>query len=135
MDALNFAKQLRRNQTDAENLIWRELRARRLSGFKFKRQVPLAQYFADFVCFEAKLIIELDGGQDSENPRDVLRDGSLQAMGFTVLRIWNHEVLQNLEGVKLGIAETLATLAPLPNPLPQGERGQSKPHLSLDRRG
>jgi very-short-patch-repair endonuclease len=57
MDALKFAKQLRQNQTDAENLVWLELRARRLSGFKFKRQVPLAQYFADFVCFEAKLAI------------------------------------------------------------------------------
>ena len=57
MDALNFAKKLRQNQTDVENLMWRELRAKRLQGFKFKRQVPLAQYFADFVCFEAKLAI------------------------------------------------------------------------------
>jgi very-short-patch-repair endonuclease len=122
MDALSFAKQLRQNQTDAENLMWRELRASRLQGFKFKRQVPLDKYFADFVCFEAKLIIELDGGQHNENAHDVIRDKALREMGFTVLRFWNNDVLQNLEGVKLAIVEALSIASPHPSPLTLGER-------------
>jgi very-short-patch-repair endonuclease len=114
MDALSFAKQLRQNQTDAENLMWRALRANRLHGFKFKRQVPLDIYFADFVCFEAKLIIELDGGQHNESTHDAIRDKALSEMGFTILRFWNNDVLQNLEGVKLAIVEALLLASPSP---------------------
>lgn len=123
MDTLNFAKQLRQNQTNAEDLMWRELRAKRLAGFKFKRQAPIAQYFADFVCFEAKLIVELDGGQHNENPLDAKRDADLQALGFSVLRFWNNEVLQNLDSVKLVIVEKLSSAYPSPQPSPSRGEG------------
>ncbi len=122
-NTLSFAKQLRKNQTDAENLMWRELRASRLQGFKFKRQVPLGIYFTDLVCFEAKLIVELDGAQHNENARDTIRDKALREMGFNVLRFWNNDVLQNLDGVKLAIVEALSIASPHPSPLPLGERG------------
>lgn len=94
------AKELRRNSTDAERVLWRQLRAHRLAGYKFRRQQPIGRYIVDLVCFEKCLIIELDGGQHAEQ---VTYDGErttwLQSQGFRVLRFWNHEVLQNIEGV------------------------------------
>jgi len=97
---LAFAKELRQNMTDAEQLLWKQLRAQRFLGLKFRRQVPIGDYIADFACFEARLIIELDGGQHAEQEaQDGARDAWLHAQGFAVLRFWNHEVLGNLEGV------------------------------------
>jgi very-short-patch-repair endonuclease len=102
------ARQLRKKMTDAERKLWQNIRARQLLGFKFRRQEPIGRYIVDFVCYESKLIIELDGGQHLEKQAkyDQVRDGWLRSQGFTVLRFWNFEVLENLDGVleSIGIA-------------------------------
>ena len=121
---INFAKTLRANQTDAELKMWQELRAGRLVHYKFKRQVPIGAFIVDFVCFEQKLIVEIDGSQHLDNPKDVARDALLCALGFGVLRFWNNEIFNNLEGVLVVILKQLQTTTPLPNPLPQGARGR-----------
>ena len=81
----NRAKALRRESTDAEKALWRILRDRRLSMLKFRRQVPIDPYIVDFVCFERRLIIEADGSQHAENPRDEVRDAFLGGQGFQIL--------------------------------------------------
>jgi very-short-patch-repair endonuclease len=97
---LKFARQLRRNQTDAENLFWSKLRNRALNGYKFRRQVPVGNYIADFLCIEAMLIVELDGGQHAEQQEyDQRRTHWLESQGFRVLRFWNNEVLLNIDGI------------------------------------
>ena len=98
-----FARAMRADATKAENLLWQALRGRRLEGLKFKRQAPLDGYILDFVCFEAKLIVEVDGGQHSESVRDVVRDRHFEAKGFRTLRVWNDEVERNIDGVCLTI--------------------------------
>ena len=102
-----FARNMRAAPTDAEVIVWRQLRAHRFAGHKFKRQQPIGSYIADFVCFEAKLIVEVDSGQHNDSAADKLRDGWLRSQGFAVLRFWNNEVSQNLEGVLTRILETL----------------------------
>ena len=119
---ISFAKALRTNQTDAEHIVWQVLRAGRLMKYKFRRQVPIADFIVDFVCFEQKLIIELDGGQHMESAKDLARDASLRVLGFRVLRFWNNEVMQNFDGILAVILQHLQAATPLPNPLPQGER-------------
>jgi len=94
-----FAKSLRTDSTDAERKLWSVLRAGQIDGLKVRRQVPLDGYIVDFVCFETKLIIELDGGQHSGSAADLLRDEHFRAAGFRTLRFWNNEVLENLDGV------------------------------------
>jgi very-short-patch-repair endonuclease len=97
---LTNAKSLRSNQTEAEARLWYHLRAHRFMGLKFKRQKPVGRYIADFVCCERRLIIELDGGQHSEQVTyDQRRDAWLRSRGYTVLRFWNNDVMQQLEGV------------------------------------
>jgi very-short-patch-repair endonuclease len=119
------ARRLRRDQTDAERKLWLRLRDRRLNGWKFKRQVPIDRYIADFCCPDARLIIELDGGQHTMNEEaDAKRTAFLESCGYLVLRFWNNDVLKNMDGV---LEEILATLpqapsAPHPDPLPSGER-------------
>jgi very-short-patch-repair endonuclease len=93
------ARSLRRRSTDAENRLWSLLRDRRLVGFKFRRQVPIGRYVADFACFEAKLIVELDGSQHVNNDHDRRRDADLTARGFEVLRIWNSDLFLHRDGV------------------------------------
>jgi very-short-patch-repair endonuclease len=90
---------MRREPTDAEAKLWRELRDRRLDGIKFRKQFLIGNYIADFVCLEAKLIIELDGGQHSESRYDAARDAALTSMGFRVLRFWNDEVMKEMDAV------------------------------------
>jgi very-short-patch-repair endonuclease len=90
--------------TDAEQKLWRALRSR-TSGAKFRRQVPLGPFVIDFVCFEAKVIVEVDGGQHADNPRDARRDRYFSDQGYRVLRFWNNDVLKNMEGVLIRIAE------------------------------
>ncbi|MCK9516521.1 MAG: endonuclease domain-containing protein [Ottowia sp.] len=85
--------------TDAERVLWRHLRARRLAGGKFRRQHPLGPYVVDFVNLAARLVIEVDGGQHSGSAHDRARDRWLQRQGFRVLRFWNNDVLQHTEGV------------------------------------
>jgi very-short-patch-repair endonuclease len=94
-----FARSMRADSTKAENVLWQALRNKQLEGLKFKRQVPLGRYILDFVCFEARLIVEVDGGQHSESARDLERDGYFESQGFRSLRFWNDEVLTNLDGV------------------------------------
>jgi very-short-patch-repair endonuclease len=107
---ISFAKQLRRNSTDAERLLWSRLRARRFFDSKWKRQQSLGSYIVDFVCFESRVVIELDGGQHASNKdADVKRDAWLRGEGFVVLRFWNNEVLGNLEGVLVIIARYLSS--------------------------
>ena len=115
-----FARQLRRDATDAERRLWSNLRAHRLFGWKFKRQQPIGKYVADFVCFEARLVIELDGGQHADaTSADQIRDAWFRTQGFETVRFWNNEVLGNIEGV---LARIASSLPPLPGPLPQGAR-------------
>jgi very-short-patch-repair endonuclease len=116
------AKEMRASQTPAEHRLWQILRAKRLAGYKFKRQLPIDHYIVDFVCLSHRLIVEADGGQHSESRRDRHRDEHLQAQGFRVLRFWNNEIFENEEGVLTSILGELQS--PLPNPSPaEGERG------------
>ena len=97
-----FARQLRQDQTTAERHLWNKLRNRQLDNWKFKRQVPRRHYIVDFLCAEAKLIIELDGAQhagDEAIQYDAKRTAYLQASGYHVIRIWNNEVLEDVESV------------------------------------
>jgi len=103
------AQALRRNSTDAEMKIWFAVRDRRLAGFKFVRQEPIGPYIADFVCRDAKLIVEVDGGQHNESERDQRRDAFLATKGYRVLRFWNSDVLTNIDGV---LQTILASLTP-----------------------
>lgn len=115
----NTARKLRTNFTNAERYLWRYLRSRRLEGFKFRRQQPIGQYIVDFVSFERKIIIELDGGQHAIRKRqDQKRDIWLRSQGFEVLRFWDNEVLKNIEGI-LETIRTKILLSPHPFPLPQ----------------
>jgi very-short-patch-repair endonuclease len=94
------AKDLRRNSTDAERLLWRHLKAKQLEGLKFRRQEQIGRFIVDFVCYEKALIVEADGGQHAlVREKDENRSLWLNAEGFTVLRFWNHEILTNIEGV------------------------------------
>ncbi|OFZ68129.1 MAG: DNA (cytosine-5-)-methyltransferase [Betaproteobacteria bacterium RBG_16_58_11] len=113
---LPLARSLRSNQTDAERLLWRHLRAGRLEGHKFKRQQPLGPYIADFVCFKAMLVVELDGGQHADQVNeDAERTRWLTSQGYRVLRFWNNELIENMEGVWAVIS---AALSPSPQPSP-----------------
>jgi very-short-patch-repair endonuclease len=107
---MNLVKNLRHRQTETETVIWSILRAKRFFGVKFKRQQPIGNYIVDFVSFEAKLIIEIDGGQHNESPtmdKDEQRTTWLKSQGFRILRFWNNEVSENLNGVLLTIKKEL----------------------------
>jgi acyl-CoA thioester hydrolase len=94
------ARDLRANSTDAERLLWSKLRDRNLVGAKFRRQVSFPPYTVDFCCFEAKLIVEADGGQHAESvAQDAVRTKRLEGDGFSVIRFWNNDVLTNINGV------------------------------------
>ncbi len=94
------ARELRKNQTDAETKIWQLVRAKQIERLKFRRQHPVQPYIVDFVCLEKKLIIEIDGGQHAEAvDYDKKRTRFLESKGYTVIRFWNNEVLNNIEGV------------------------------------
>jgi very-short-patch-repair endonuclease len=102
-----YAKAMRLDSTRAENLLWQQLRRNQIEGFKFKRQVPLDGYILDFVCFEARLIIEVDGSQHAESKSDKIRDTHFCTHGFRVLRFWNDEVEDSLDSVVLAIRSQL----------------------------
>ncbi len=105
--AARIVEKLRRNQTDAERLLWFKLRDRRLAGFKFRRQFPIGKYVVDFVRLDARVVIEIDGGQHSGDSRDADRQRFIEEQGFLVLRFWNHEVARNLDGVCEAILASL----------------------------
>jgi len=136
------ARRMRREPTPAERVLWLALRGRRFLAWKFRRQVPIGPFVADFPCFEARLVIEVDGGHHAENARDVERDRWFAENGFRVLRLWNHEVLKAREtaldaifaalsqaGVEggQGRGASSASRAPSSAPsgplLPRGEKG------------
>jgi len=95
----DFARGLRRRQTDAERRLWARLRDRRLLGAKFARQVPLGPYIVDFCCCEQKVIVELDGGQHAARADyAAARTSCLEGLGYRVLRFWDNEALGNTEG-------------------------------------
>jgi adenine-specific DNA-methyltransferase len=121
--AETIARTLRKNMTDAERVFWRAIRDRQLSGAKFRRQFPIGRYVADFVCFEHRLVVEIDGGQHAGSASDQKRTAWLASQGFRVIRFWNNEVLSNLEGVQIAISEAIASGPLTPTPLPRGERG------------
>src|SRR5262245_12617612 len=94
-----FARELRKGASDAERLLWNHLRYRQIDGFRFRRQVPMGAYETDFVCPQAKLIIELDGGQHGDQmEHDRIRTEWLGAQGYRVLR-WNHDVMRRVDAV------------------------------------
>jgi very-short-patch-repair endonuclease len=113
MKRLQFARRLRTDMIDAERRMWSRLRGRRFDGYKFRRQMPIAGYIADFASVEVKVIIELDGGQQTTTlEQDRRRTEAIETAGFLVMRFWNTEVLTNTEGVLDAIAEQLALRAP-----------------------
>jgi very-short-patch-repair endonuclease len=117
------ARTLRQNMTETEIQVWQILRAHQLNGYKFRRQVPIGRYIADFVCHEARLIVEIDGGQhDRSSPPEIRRSGFLQNEGYRILRFWNNEVLANPDGVRETIVNELAA-SPPPKPSPIKREG------------
>ena len=118
-----LAKSLRKRTIDAEQLLWRQLRAKHFGGLKFRRQQPIGKYIVDFVCLEKKIIVELDGGQHAllkETQNDTKRDQWFEAQGYKVLRFWDNEVLTNTQGV-LEVIWTFPLNHPPLNPLPSRE--------------
>jgi very-short-patch-repair endonuclease len=119
---------LRNNPTDAEIKLWQYLRRRQVKGCKFRRQHPLGAFILDFVCLERKIVIELDGGQHLDAVAyDNKRTRFLEQAGFVVLRFWNNEVFENIEGVMAVILRTVderaTTSPPLPSPSKTKGRG------------
>jgi very-short-patch-repair endonuclease len=96
---LEFARQMRAEPTKAENILWHAVRNHRLEGLKFKRQQPVDGVIVDFICFEARLIVEVDGGQHSGSASDVVRDDRFASAGYLTLRFWNDDVERNIDGV------------------------------------
>ena len=116
-------RSLRRALTPAELTLWTRIRARQLGGFKFARQEPIDRYYVDFVCRERRLIIELDGGQHAESLEDRHRDCALCALGYRVIRIWNNDVIENLDGVLQRLLSELENSPLTPALSPQAGRG------------
>lgn len=124
----NNARRMRVEMTDAERKLWHAIKAHRLRDFAFRRQVPIGPYIADFVCHQASLIVEVDGGQHSESASDEQRDAWFVDHGFRVVRFWNNDVLTNLDGVLVRIIEMVErdSTTPLPAaaPPPSPSRGE-----------
>ena len=116
------ARSLRANMTEAERLLWRELRRHTL-GVRFRRQFPIPPYVADFACVEARLIIEFDGGQHAQPGADDARDVVLRQQRGRVLRVWNNDGFGNIPGVLQMIAEALRVRHPHPGPPPLAGEG------------
>ena len=98
-DAIQFARQLRQADNDAEALLWVELKAKRLGGFKFVRHFPVGPYFADFLCRSERLVVELDGSQHAESVHDARRDAFMATDGYSIMRFWNTDVFKERDSV------------------------------------
>ncbi|MYH02661.1 MAG: endonuclease domain-containing protein, partial [Nitrospira sp. SB0675_bin_23] len=122
------AHELRQRSTDAEQALWKRLRNRQLAGCKFRRQVLIGKYIVDFVCFERKVVIEVDGGHHQEQvSSDAVRTTWLESQGFRVLRFWNHEVLADAEAVQEALLVVLQESLPSsdsPSPQPSPVKGE-----------
>jgi very-short-patch-repair endonuclease len=122
----SHAKRLRRDATDAERRLWYRLRNRQLGGFKFRRQETIGRCVADFACAECRLVVEADGGQHSHDA-DRERTAYLNSLGWEVLRFWNSDILQNMDGVLetiLRACEERRKGKPSPYPLPDAGEGK-----------
>ena len=118
------ARRLRRNPTDAEKKLWSLLRRKQLSGYRFRRQVPIGPYVVDFACLAAHLVIEVDGGQHAVSvDKDRQRTAWLESRGYKVVRFWNNDVLGNPDGVLQTILRALGDETP-PHPHPPPPRGR-----------
>jgi len=114
-----WAREMRCTMTDAEALLWKLIRNRRIAGAKFRRQHPIGRYILDFYCDEKQLAIELDGGQHTDTVRyDERRDAWLRAQGIEVLRFWNNQVLTETEEVMETIYRALTSTVPTTSPVP-----------------
>jgi very-short-patch-repair endonuclease len=110
-----FARQLRSTPTDAEIRLWSRLRRKQLDGFRFRRQHPIGPYIVDFFCPEAKLIVEVDGGQHNvDEEKDERRTRWLEERGYRVIRFWNNDALSNTDAAVLAVLEELRGGYPLP---------------------
>ena len=121
---LEAARRLRSHMTDTELLLWRCLRKKQLAGYRFRRQHPFERYVLDFYCSEAKLAVELDGGQHNDSKarvRDAERTCFCEKHGIQIIRFWNNEILSNIDGVLEKIYQTAQERCPLPSPPPPGE--------------
>ena len=118
------ARVLRNNMTDAERCLWQQLKRRQIAAVKFRRQQPIGPFIVDFVCFERRLIIEVDGGQHAEKiTADAQRTRWLEAQGYRVLRFWNNDVLANVGAVAQVIFDTVERASPpIPSFPPRGGR-------------
>jgi very-short-patch-repair endonuclease len=142
-DMLDRARRLRREMTPQEAILWRHLRDRRLAGMKFRKQIWLAGYVADFACPEARLVVEADGSQHAEDVNyDTARERAFARLGWKTLRFWNNEITDNLEGVLTVIAEALPSpshaltrAGPSLSPAGRGEGWARASPLSLQGRG
>ncbi len=124
------ARELQRSQTEAERVFWNHVRGRRLSGFKLRRQHPIVPFVVDFVCLDRRLIIELDGGQHAEDVEEDQKGSVfLESQGYRILRFWNTEVFEKMEGVLQTVLTVLNEASPSPRPSPpkSGERGKKGP--------
>ena len=110
-------RSLRRSQTDAERKLWQMLRNKRMGGMKFFRQYSVGKYTLDFYCPAVRLAVEVDGSQHIDNKSDTVRTAYLREQNITVIRFWNNDVLQNLEGVCEKVREAIAGLTPPNLPL------------------
>ena len=119
-ESQHIAKILRKRLTDAEKLLWRHLRGKQLGGFKFRRQEPIGNYVADFVCYEKRIIVEVDGSQHCSE-KDHERDRWFEGQGFKVLRFWNNDVLNNIQEVLEVIRRYCLSHPPLTPPIKGGE--------------
>ena len=124
---VDFAKIMRSEPTKAERRLWTALRRMQAGRSHFRRQVVVEGFVADFACYRLKLIIEVDGGQHCESEADVARTSKLEKAGWRVMRFWNSDVLNNIDGVMGKIAEALGVeesaifgTTPTPDPSPQG---------------
>ena len=134
LTAQRRSRTLRNQVTDVERHHWRFLRLRQLGGHRFRRQVPIGRYIADFACLEAKLVIELDGGQHQERQsHDQVRDRQIEARGFCVLRFWDNEVFRETEAVLEQIMRALEVNRPHPNPRPQAGEGTGETDIPRKR--
>ncbi len=115
------ARDLRNSATDAERKLWQAISARKLAGVRFNRQVPVGPFICDFVARSIKLVVEVDGGQHGDEI-DRNRTLFLQSQGYRVIRFWNNDVMDNLEGVTKEIARVIADM-PSPDPSRMREGG------------
>ena len=127
------ARLLRAAGTNAEAILWLQLRNRRLGGFKFVRQTPIGPYYVDFVCREARLVVEVDGSQHAGNPTDRHRDRVLASLGYRVVRVWNNDVSDHMDSVlemllsQLRSSPSPAALGAAPSPRKRGEGEAARP--------